>query len=315
MKRTLIILLVTLYSAGAMMSQSINIKGFGNIPVTKNGENYMIQIGSFGEFAFQGNLESKSLTAKITTEQLSNFPGVKVLSKMGLTDIYLNISGDGLYLNAKADTKNSLKKVFDIFKITSPYIEVSAAIAPKSLALEANLEFTDGPVQFLNIAETGTVIKFNSASISTILEPGTAELGFTSNVLIKPTKFDPELNCTYSFSFDLVSQTLTGAGSMMSDWSNPLGTGKFLAPNTIVFSNAAVELGINIATLAPVNIGFAIEKAKLFTLDFGVAVSIDPVDKKIAFMGEREKMNVNDFTTFLREGFGLKVPDVLPAIY
>ncbi|PLX16245.1 MAG: hypothetical protein C0599_15680 [Salinivirgaceae bacterium] len=44
-------------------------------------------------------------------------------------------------------------------------------------------------------------------------------------------------------------------------------------------------------------------------------MSIDPVDKKVAFKGERDKMNANDFTTFLREGFGLKVPNVLPDIY
>lgn len=314
MKKLIISMLLALCAIGAM-SQNINIKGFGNIPVTKQGDNYLIQIGKFGEFEFQGNLESKDLTAKVNINQVSNFPGFRVLSTLGLKDILLRISDDGLYLNAQADTKSSLKKVCDLFKITTPYIEISAAIAPRSLELNGNMEFSDGPVEFLNIGETGTVVKFNSASISTTLEPGTAELGFETNVLITPTKFDPELNCTYFFTFDLVTQTLTGSGSMMSDWINPLGTSNFVDPNSIVFSNAAVELGINVATLAPVNIGFALEKAKIFTLDFGVTVSIDPVDKKIAFRGERTQMNANDFTTFLREGFGLKVPNVLPDIY
>ncbi len=308
-------MLVVIFATGTITSQNISIKGFGNIPIKKEADNYLIQIGKFGEFAFQGNLESKNLTAKVQVDQLSNLPGFRVLSKLGLTDILLNISPDGLYLNAHADTKSSLKKVCDLFKITTPYIEVSAAIAPRSLELEGSMEFSDGPVEFLHIDQTGTVVKFNSASIATTLEPGTAELGFSTNVLITPTKFDPDLNCTYSFTYDLVKQTLTGAGSMMSDWVNPLGTSNFVNPNSIVFSNAAVELGINIATLAPVNIGFAVEKAKIFTLDFGVVVSIDPVDKKVAFKGERTKMNANDFSTFLREGFGLKVPNVLPDIY
>ncbi len=315
MKKLFFTFILVMFAFGTIMSQNINIKGFGNIPVKKEGKNYLIQIGKFGEFAFQGSLDPRDLTAKVQVDQLAHMPGFRVLSKLGLTDIFLNISGNGLYLNAKADTKSSLKKVCDLLKITTPYIDVSAAIAPKALDLKGSMEFSDGPVQFLNISETGTVVKFSSANISTTLEPGTAELGFETNALITPTKFDPELNCTYSFTYDLVTQTLTGAGSMMSDWINPLGTSNFVGPNSIRFSNAAVEMGINIATLAPVNLGFAVEEAKLFSLDFGVVVSIDPVGKEVAFMGKRTKMNVNDFTTFLREGFGLKVPNVLPDIY
>ena len=296
-------------------AQSINIKGFGEIPVTKKEDSYLIKIGKFGEFTFKGDLESQDLSADLNMEQLSNFPGFKVLSKLGLQNIYLNISQDGLFLNAQADTKSSLKKVCDLFRITTPYIDISAAIAPKSLDLEGNLEFSDGPVAFFSVKKTGTVVKFNSAQISSTLEAGSTALGFSTNLLIKPTTYDPELDCIYSFSYDLVTQTLTGSGSMMSTWVNPLGTSKFLDPETIVFSNAAIELGINVATLLPVNLGFAIEHGKLFTLDFAVDVSIDPVGKEVAFAGSREKMNTNDFTTFLREGFGLSVPDILPDIY
>lgn len=315
MKKLITIISLFLLSTGFIYSQNINIKGFGELPVIKQGDNYLIKLGNLGEFAFQGNLETPELQTNVTIDQLSNFPGIKVLSQIGLTNILLHISPDGLYMNAEADTKSSLKKVCDLFHITTPYIELSAAIAPKSLALEGSLEFKDGPVEFFHVNETGTLVKFNSASIASTLEPGSAELGFTTNLLIKPTQYDPELDCTYAFSYDLITQTLSGSGSMMSRWENPLGTSTFLDPGTIVFSNAAVELGINMATLLPVNLGFAMEQGKLFTLDFGVVVSIDPVGKEVAFTGKRQKMNANDFTTFLREGFGLSVPNVLPDIY
>jgi len=223
--------------------------------------------------------------------------------------------GDGLTLQAQAETKNSLKKICDLFRITAPYIELNAAVAPKSLELEGNLEFKDGPVEFFKIDKTGTVVKFNSASIETTLEPGSAELGFKTNLFIKPTKTDPDLDCTYAFSYDILSQKLTGAGSMMSEWTNPLGSSAFLKPESIIFSNAAIQLGINIATLMPVDLGFAMEKGKIFTLDFNVLVSINPEDKSIAFKGQRERMNPNDFFTFIREGFGLNIPNVLPDIY
>jgi len=315
MKSLFLLTFITLLTFQFVCSQNIAIKGFGEIPISKQGENYLITIGSFGQFEFQGNLESKNLTAKVSVDQLADFPGFKVLAKLGLKDIFLNISGDGLYMNAQADTKSSLKKVCDLFQITTPYIEVNATITSHSLELEGNLEFKDGPVEFFTIKETGTGVKFNAASIETKLEQGSVELGFTTNLLIKPTKYDPELNCTYTFSYDIFSQTLTGSGSMMSTWTNPLGSSTFLEPESIVFSNAAVELGINVLTLLPVNVGFAMKEGKIFTLDFSVVVSIDPVGKSVAFTGSREKMNANDFTTFLREGFGLSVPNVLPEIY
>ncbi len=316
MKRLHFLIILAFMVIGYSQAENINIKGFGEIPVSKQGDSYLISIGSYGEFAFQGSLNPLELKSSVTIEQLNKLPGFKVLSNLGLKDVSLGIYGDGaVLLSAQADTKSSLDKICKLFKITTPYIGISAAISPKSIELEGALEFTDGAVELMHIDQLGTSVKFSAASISTTLEPGSAELGITTELLIKPTESDPELESIYSFSYDIISQTLTGAGSMMTEWSNPLGSSKFLKENSIVFSNAAVELGINMATLAPVNLGFAMERGKLFTLDFGVVASIDPVDKKVAFLAERTKMNANDFTTFLREGFGLTIPDVLPDIY
>ena len=296
-------------------TSKLSVKGFGEIPVTKQGDSYIVSLGSYGQFALKGNLDDQELRGSINIDQLSQFPGFLVLSKLGLSNINLQVSSEGVLLYSQADTKGALEKLCRLFKITTPQIDVSVLVSKESAQLAAALEFVDGPVQFMSIAETGTSVKFTGASIATTLEPGTAELSVTSNLLIKPTKFDPDLESIYTFSYDLVSQTLTGSGSMMSDWANPLGTSQFLDDESIVFSNAAVELGINMATLAPVNLGLALERGKIFTLDFGVVVSIDPVGKEVAFMGKRDKMNVNDFTTFLREGFGLSIPNVLPDIY
>lgn len=315
MKLKFLFLFVVLTTSVFLHAENINIKGFGEIPVVKDGDNYKITLGNFGEFSFQGSLVPLELNSAVTIDQLNKLPGFKVLSKLGLKDVGLAISNEGLIMSAKADTKSNIDKICKLFKITTPYINLSAAISPGAVELEGKLEFSDGAVELLKIDKTGTCVKFSGAQISTTLEPGSAELSVTSELLIKPTEFDPELESIYTFSYDIVSQTLTGSGSMMSEWSNPLGTSKFLKQNSIVVSNAAIELGINVLTLVPVNLGLAIEKGKLFTLDFGVAVSIDPVNQSVGFWGKRDKMNANDFTTFLREGFGLSIPNVLPDIY
>lgn len=307
----LLLLSATVFGQGSRLS----VKGFGEIPVTKQGDSYLVSLGNYGQFALKGNLDDQELRGSINIDQLSQFPGFLVLSKLGLSNINLQVSSDGVLIYSQADTKGALEKLCRLFKITTPQIDVSVMVYKGSAQLAAALEFVDGPVQFMSIAETGTSVKFTGASIATKLEPGTAELSVTSNLLIKPTKFDPDLESIYTFSYDLVSQTLTGSGSMMSDWANPLGSSKFLKKDAIIFSNAAVEMGINMVTLVPVNLGLALERGKIFTLDFGVVVSIDPVGKKVAFMGRRDKMNVNDFTTFLREGFGLSIPNMLPDIY
>lgn len=314
--RIRLICILLLFSVTVLgQTSKLSVKGFGEIPVTKQGDSYLVSLGSYGQFALKGNLDAQELRGSINIDQLSQFPGFLVLSKLGLSNINLQVLSEGVLLYSQADTKGALEKLCRLLKITTPQIDVSVLVSKESAQLAAALEFVDGPVQFMSIAETGTSVKFTGASIATKLEPGTAELSVTSNLLIKPTKFDPDLESIYTFSYDLVSQTLTGSGSMMSDWANPLGTSQFLDDESIVFSNAAVELGINMATLAPVNLGLALERGKIFTLDFGVVVSIDPVGKEVAFMGKRDKMNVNDFTTFLREGFGLSIPNVLPDIY
>ncbi|MCK5538397.1 MAG: RICIN domain-containing protein, partial [Bacteroidales bacterium] len=136
---------------------------------------------------------------------------------------------------------------------------------------------------------------------------------------IKPTQFDPFLEVTYEFGFNLMTQEITGAGSMMTKWTDPFGIAKlgFVEPNSIIIEDAAAEVGVKLlpppafATIS--NIGFAVKQAKFFNLDFETAVSIAPLDKQVAIHAKRNGvMTMNDLTTLLHDGFGLNVKNIFP---
>ncbi|MFO8021579.1 MAG: RICIN domain-containing protein, partial [Perlabentimonas sp.] len=104
----------------------------------------------------------------------------------------------------------------------------------------------------------------------------------------------------------------TASGSMVDTWKNPIGISNLLKKDVMSFTNTAVSLGWIPGAPSPTTIGFALEQGKIFHLDFGIMMALSPADGEIALWGFRDRMTMNDFTTILRDGFGLKVPDVFP---
>jgi hypothetical protein len=306
-----------LFISTALFAQTtkINVSGFGELTAVQKGSTYTIKIGDYGSFDFKGTTNPLNLKAKVSIEKLQRVPGYIVLSNLGLQNITLNISSKGLKVKALADTKKNLNMLCEMLKVTSPTVEIEAKIGINKFELSGELAFSEEPIQLLYIEQTGTELSYSSAKLGTAVNFGSAEITVESTVFIKPTDQDPSLKVIYTFGYDLILQKITGAGSMVSKWADPFGMDNFVKKNSIIFDNAAMQIDYIIGSPSPTGIGFAIERCKMFNLDFGLIVSIAPADKQIAFLAERESMTLNDVSTMMREGFGLRVPDIFPDNY
>lgn len=311
-------IVIFMFIATSIFSQTtkkINITGFGELAAVQNGDSYAIKIADYGTFDFKGTISPINLETEVTIEQLKKFPGYKVMSNLGLEEIVLKVSNEGLEVEAKANTKKNLGKLCEFLKIKSPYIEVEAKIG-KDSELSGTLAFSDQPIKLLSVDKLGTKISFSSVRLEAALEPGSVEIGVKTEFKMTPTREDPELTVVYEFKYDLLTQDITGAGSLMGSWVDPFGMDKYVAKNSVIFENGAVELGVNVATLTPSNIGFALKQGKLFDLDFGIFMSVAPTDNKFAFYAEnRTKLTLNQVSQILRKNFNLKVPDIFPKDY
>ncbi len=295
--------------------EKINIKGFGELPVTKNGTSFNIDFGNLGAFSFEGTLNPQSLTTTVELEKLKGFPGYKLYSKLGLEEISLEITGDGLEIVASIDTKKNLAKLMNFFKITQPKLEVSAAISKDAFELEGTLDFSEKPI-VIDIRPERTRLTLNKFGVGAEVSKGESvelTLGVSAEVLVKPTKFDPDLKTVLAFSYNLMSQELSIAGSMTDTWKNPMGISNiFKGKDVVTLENTAIEIGWIPGTPSPTTLGFALESGKFFHLDFGIVMSLSLDDGKIAIKANRNQMTMNDFTQILRDGFNLKVPDIFP---
>ncbi|MCK5538749.1 MAG: hypothetical protein KAI79_18130, partial [Bacteroidales bacterium] len=304
-------------TAFAQNKKKINIKGFGELTATQKGDVYTIDIADYGPFDFKGSINPISLKADITISDLKKVPGYKVLNNLGLQDISFDMSSDGLKIKASADTEKNLKGICKLLKISTPTVEIEAKITKTSFELEGELAFSKEPIKILEIKETGAKLSYYSAGLGAAFEPGSAEISVSTTLFVKPSKFDPDLEVKYEFGYNLVTQEITGSGSMKTEWIDPFGMEQFLnTKNSIIIKNGAVEFGFNPQTLVPTNIGFAIERAKIFKLDFGVAMSFAPLKKQVVLWAKRDdKMTLNDITTMLNESFGVKVDFNFPKDY
>lgn len=247
--KLLSLLMLITASTFAQNTKKINVPGFGELVATPNGDKQSIKIADYGTFDFKGSISPISLETEATIEQLKKFPGYKVMSNLGLEEIALKISKEGLEIEAKANTKKNLGKLCKFLKIKSPYAEVEAKIGKASFELSGKLAFSDQPIKLLSVDKLGTKVSFYSAGLGAAFEPGSVEIGVTTEFKMKPTHFDPELTVTYEFKYDLLTQDITGAGSLMGKWVDPFGMDRFVAKNSVIFENGAVELGVNVVSL------------------------------------------------------------------
>src|SRR6056297_889746 len=293
-------------------AEKINIPGFGTLPVTKNGDNYQVTLDNYGTFDFKGTLNPFDLETAVKVEQLKEFPGYEVMSNLGLKDIKLKVSSAGLFIGAKADTEKNLKVLFDFLNIEAPYVTINTKISKSSFALESILNFAREPVIAKVIPPAGTELHVEKLSMLAGAGTGGANISVITEVHMKPTKWDPALKTKFELAYNLRNQEITGSGSMMDTWADPFGLDKHLKKNSISFTNTAVSFGWVIGAPSPTTLGLAVENATFFDLEFGAKMSISPANGQIALEANRNKMTMNDFSSILREGFGLSVPDVFP---
>ena len=309
---TLLLIAIIIASVQLFAQQKINIPGIGEIPVAKVGDSYQLQLNKIGTYDFKGTLEPLALEASANIDQLKNVPGFKVMDNMGLQDIFLKISDDGFYINAKADTKGKLKLLTEFLKINEPFIDVSVHIDGTNFALGAALDYSANPKIIEISKKSGTTMRMDKLELLAGNDGIGACISVKANMMMKPTKWDPELNTVFELSYNLITQEIIASGSMVDTWSNPFGMSKYFDKDAIRLENAALSLGWIPGSPSPTTLGFGVEKANLFSLEFGIMVAISPANGELAFKAHRNKMTMNDMTTIMREGFKLKVPDIFP---
>lgn len=332
-----------------LKAENISIPGFGEIPVKKTGNKFKVNLKKYGTFDFSGSIEPLSLETSAKIEQLVNMPGYNVMSKMGLKQIKLKITPNGFEIYANAETKGNLKRLCKLLKIKAPYIGIGIKVAKNGFAIRGDLMFSKQPIVLNLVKKLGTRISLDAISISMDVGieygPGENEAGkipgekktnkklkrnkpkkkkfnkkkFTpvislvTNMRIRPTKSDPDLRTVTELSYNLVTQEITLAASMVDRWANPLGMSKFVkTKDFVVLENAAVQIGWIPGSPTPTNIGFYIEKAKIADIETGVGMSIAPASAEIAFKANINRISPDDLANILRKGFGTKVPDVFP---
>jgi len=314
--KLLSLLMFIAVTAFSQNSQKIKVPGFGELVATPKGDKHSIKIADYGTFDFKGSLNPINLKVEVTVDQLKEFPGYKILNNLGLQDVSFELSKEGLTLNANADTEKNLKELCQLFKVSTPTVDIEAKIGKGTFELSGELAFSKEPIKILEIKKTGAKLSYYSAALGTAYENGSFELIVSTTMLVKPSKFDPALKMNYQFGYDLIKQTLTGSASMMSEWIDPFGMDMFFNKNSVIFSNAGVELGVNIPALSISKFGYTIDRAKFFDIDFGTLVSVSPLDGEIALWGKSSsRITLNQIPEMLRKGFGLKTPNIFPTDY
>lgn len=314
-KLTLFLLVVIFYSANSQ--NAISLAGFGEIPYIKNSNKFTVQFKDYGSFDFTGTIQPLSLETKVEIGQLEKLPGYKILTLLELEEIMLRIKPDSFILEAKANTQKRLKNLCDAFKITAPYINYSAKIGPRQLALASELDFSEAPI-IIDVSEkTGTRFTLEKLGMGADVDLGDdieLTLGVSTEFKIRPTKQDTDLSTVMELSYNLMTQEITGAGSMTDTWTDPFGISTYvkIKKDAISYSNTAVSMGWIPGSPTPTTIGFAVGKASFFGQEFGAAMSVAPAGGEIALEAHRSRMAMSDFQVILKDGFGLNVPDIFP---
>ena len=329
------LVLTTVYS----QNQKISVPGFGDIPATKNGDQYSVTFADYGTFDFTGSLNPLGLESKITVDQLKNFPGYNIFKNLDLRDIIVNLSPDGFEMEARASTDNNLGRLTRVMQIDAPFIIINSKIAKDGFAMAGTLSFEDDPIQVDISPDLGTRYTFEAITLESsfgIEMPGSGKdegtdshtegsaskkssafgveptIGIKTQIRLRPTKWDPDLKLVSNFNYNLVTQEISAAGSMVDIWKNPLGMDNLFDKDIVSFTNTAVSMGYIPGSPTPTSIGFNLDEAKFFHLTFGTAMSVAPAKKSVAMKGHRDEMSMNDLTRILRDGFGLNLPDVFP---
>jgi len=305
-----LLLFATTFSGYSQMS--FDLKGFGKIPYVTNADKFVVTFREYGSFDFAGTVQPLNLEAKLTTEDLKNVPGYDVLKKLEVVEVIVKLSPDGFEMETKADTKKKLKTVCEALQIREPYVVIDALVTPNSFEMAGILDFTAKPI-LINLSDkAGTRIMLEKFTLGAQFE---VDMGFDAilyvknDILFRPTIHDPDLKTVLELSFNMANLELKGAISMTDTWQDPFGMSHYMnvKKDDIIIANTAVELGWSIGSPVPTTIGFAVGYAKLFDIQFGMMMSIAPLNAEIAFKAYSHKITMEQFENSLRK-MGLQIP-------
>ncbi len=315
MKLNLLAILVLFSVTIVAQTQKINIKGFGEVSVTKEKDYYKTDLGKFGTYNFSGSLDPLSLKTNLNLEQLKSFPGYNIYENLGLQDITLEVSRDGLALAATIDTRKNLGEVMQMYHINSPTMGVFVQLSKQGFVLNGELDFEKDPI-VIDVIPDFSRYTLEKLALGAEWEAGGGKLapvvGFSIQMRWKPTKWDPDIQSVTAFSYNLMTQEISASISMTDTWSNPLMLSEVLKKDAVVFSDVAASVDWPIGSPAPSGFGFNVGQAKFFDLVFETQMAITPTDKQVALRAYRNQISFNDLSRILRNGFGLNVPDVFP---
>ena len=164
-KITLLVLAIIVAYGNLLSQDKINIPGFGELPIAKVGDSYQLTLSKYGTYSFKGTIDPLALETEADIDQLKAMPGFNVMSNLGLKDIFLKVSSDGFYINAKADTKGKLKILTEFLKISEPFIDVSVHVEGSNFALGAALDFTANPKIIEISKKSGTSMRMDKLEL------------------------------------------------------------------------------------------------------------------------------------------------------
>ncbi len=90
--RLKLLLLAIIIAVSASAQDKLSVPGFGELPLAKDGDTYSLNFGKFGKFNFSGTVNPLSLSTIVEMDDLKAFPGVKVLSMLGLQEIEFKLT-------------------------------------------------------------------------------------------------------------------------------------------------------------------------------------------------------------------------------
>lgn len=312
----ILLLFFFLQSIQIAAQEQLQVKGFGALTCKQQSDgSYLVQFPRYGEFAFQGSLSPLHLRSNVAVQDLEKLPAYIILSNIGLERVDLEISEQGLSMQAIADTKKNLGQLFKTLNINVPTLLFNMSLDSEGFALSAGLDFSENPIT-ISLLNGDFRLRHKKLSIEAAAGESIFNFGPSISVKlessIKPSSWDPDLQIVMELSYDLLSQEITGAGSLVDTWKNPFGMANILKKDVLTIQNAALALGWIPGSPSPTTIGFSAERAEIFHLDFSIFLSIAPTDGKVALQAYRSEMGGMELIMILREGFGLKVPELFP---
>jgi len=326
--------LLALFLPFAASAEDVQVRSFGKIRITGSGQNWTADLGKLGTHRFTGTISPLKLKKNLVATDYEKLPGKAVLKRLGLQEAQLTISSEGLGISARVDTKRNLNGMAKLFKIEAPFIDISARIAPAGLSLRGDLNFSRKSIGLVLIPGLGTRLELDSLSLIFDIGTGLPDMdaplvqkmttidleiapviSVRAEARLQPSKWDPLLKTVTQFSYNLVTQEMTLAGSIMDRWVNPLGMSLiFKNREVFVFENAAMEIGWIPGSPVPTKIGYGVEHAKVFGLRFGSVVSIAPTEGQIALKYHLDRLSFNDLANVITKGFGKKMPNLIPGV-